>query len=842
MEIIAPQELQIAQRYHECIKLLQRVSLDDEDLQCWATEFDVAKGSLDRKLRRSRSLRQLLVSRLETLEHAIFDGYIRGDPVPDQRLIEAEGKLRVNEQVGAKIYDVLCLSTELRNPLPSDNIGLLSDVKIKNDAASDIELASTILEGAADSLKRRIGIIFWMRKKEIVKLHEVKIGTIRKHAGDLDEGHYHMDVIELARSFVSRFDHCPLCVKPDARLRRYGNKDHLLEDLEPYVCTFGNCSQAYQMFTRDDWEEHEKTFHKVHTKWVCRLCHEVSNTRQDFLNHVNSSHPRYVGGKNSDDSDSQSDDNDQQSQSFSATELAQLSEQRSSLEMDIGNCPFCDHRHIPELTKHVASHLESVFLQMLQESRLIDRFITSIQTSSFPDLDQITRFGQRAAQRAERPKVDFYGSWTGDLGLPSDISTSPFELVWNDIKMSVVRIWRFPGSILPIPNHGLDPYHECYPIAANLICFVAHFILFLNQIIILASLSFLLFLPAWFIVIMLLLVNHSVSKTLNGNTSLITSSTLVVELPTVGINSEKWFFINGSLAGKHWLRLNIDRLTAVFGRPITGIHNTTHGIIFGLINTLIQRHLGYVTASTRECYKALRSELQSPHTGNIVLILHGQGAIIGSRALDLLLQELPHQLFSKLEIYTFGSTATHFNNPYRDAPSGASHATTRTRVLGHIEHYVLSQDIASAMDPFRSGLSTERTDSMATSSATTNPNFAGQIFAIEGSGCLFNGDYMNTIFPSSKPGQLHEASAVMETIAVIQKNPQRESPQLADPDSDLESESIFSGSAKPKGRSLDTRSIAVGMLKVKDLSRLWQYRDGRSPPPRGGESPRMATI
>ncbi|PVH85709.1 hypothetical protein DL98DRAFT_605323 [Cadophora sp. DSE1049] len=828
MEVTTPQEPLIAHRYHKCMELLQRVSLDDEDFQCWATEFDVAAGSLDRKLRRSKSLRQLLVSHLQSLEQAIFDEYISGKPIPDQRLVENEGKLKVNEQVGAKIYDLLCLSTELRSPLPSDNIGLLSEVNIKDDAASDIEFASTILEGAADSLKRRIGIIFWMCKREIGELHEVKIGTIRKHAGDFDEGHYlGMGVIELAGFFVSKFDHCPLCVKPDAQNRRYNDKKHLLTDLEP-----------------DDWEEHEKTFHRVHTKWVCRLCHEVSTTQQEFLSHVNSSHPQYVGGTNSDDPDSQSDDDDRQSQAFSATELAQLSEQRSSLDVDIGECPFCNHQDIPELTNHVASHLEDVSLQMLEQSKIIDRFITSIQSPSSPDPDKSTKFGHCAGPKTERPKVNFYGSWKGELGLPSGISTSLFKLVWNDIKISVVAIWRSTASILPIRIRSLDPYHECYPNTNNLICLAAHVILFLNQITLLTSLSLLLFFPAWFIVLLVmvfLLINNFVSKTLNGNTTLITSSAQGSELPIVGSNSEKWFFINGSLAGKHWLRLNIDRLSAVFGRPITGIHNTTHGIIFGLINTLIQRHLGYVTASTRECYKVLRSELQSPHTGKIVLVLHGQGAIVGSSALDLLLQELPHEPLSKLEIYTFGSAATHFNNPYQYAPSGVSPPTARTRVLGHIEHYVLSEDIATAIGPLRSSSSTERTSSMETRSEVTNPNFAGQIFEIEGSGFLFNGDYMNIIFPLSPPGYTPEASMVMEAIPMIQKSPQRDEPRHAHSANDLESDFTIEDSQKQKWRSLDTKAVLVGSLEVKDLSRLWQYRDGRSPTPRE-EPPRMATI
>ncbi|KAH6703202.1 hypothetical protein BKA61DRAFT_494289 [Leptodontidium sp. MPI-SDFR-AT-0119] len=472
---------------------------------------------------------------------------------------------------------------------------------------------------------------------------------------------------------------------------------------------------------------------------------------------------------------------------------------------------------------------------MLEQSKIIDRFITNIQNPPSLNLEN---------SRTEGPKVNFYGSWTGELGLPSEISTSLAGLIWNDIKISAVAIWRSPTTFLPLRKLPLDPYHECYPTAANLICLAAHVILFFNQLVLLTSLPLLLFFPPSLIVLFIvifLFINNFVSKTLNGNTAWITSSNQESWHPNVGSNSEKWFFINGSLVGKHWLKLNIDRLSTIFGRPISGIHNSTYGVLFDLIHTIIQRHLGYVTASTRECYKALRSELHSPHTAKIFLILHGEGAIIGSRALDLLLQELPHELFSKLEIYTFGSASTHFNNPYQSTPPGVRPPIAQTRVLGHIEHYTLSQDIATLIGPLRSTSSTETSSSMETRSEVTNPNFAGRIFEIEGSGFLFNGDYMNTIFPLPLPGNSPEASMVMETIPVIQKNSQRDSPQLVDSAGDLESEFGFENREREKQRSRGGRSVPIGRFKVKDLSRLWQYRDGRSPAPRE-ETPRMATI
>lgn len=207
-------------------------------------------------------------------------------------------------------------------------------------------------------------------------------------------------------------------------------------------------------------------------------------------------------------------------------------------------------------------------------------------------------------------------------------------------------------------------------------------------------------------------------------------------------------------------------------------------------------------------------------------MLHGQGAIEGSLALDLLLQEVPRNLFSKLEIYTFGSAAAHFNNPYRNSLSAAStdnNLAPRPRVLGHIEHYALSRDFSTLISPLLSTKNTIEDDQ------GTSPNFVGQIFEMEGTGSLFNGDYMDSMFPLRPlPGD-SQWSLFMEQNPEIEKDPQRENPLLKttnylDSDSNLMDRVVEEG---PSG----SRELGVGSVQVKDLSRLWQYRDGLSPPP-----------
>lgn len=118
-----------------------------------------------------------------------------------------------------------------------------------------------------------------------------------------------------------------------------------------------------------------------------------------------------------------------------------------------------------------------------------------------------------------------------------------------------------------------------------------------------------------------------------------------------------------------WLKSNINRLALTFKRPIIGVHNQTSGIIFDVVECLIQRNFGFATRDVREAYKIVKDKLYNPKHTKVIFILHSQGGIEGGLVLDWLLQELPQDLLAKLEVYTFGNAANHFNNPHRHAES-----------------------------------------------------------------------------------------------------------------------------------------------------------------------------
>ena len=100
------------------------------------------------------------------------------------------------------------------------------------------------------------------------------------------------------------------------------------------------------------------------------------------------------------------------------------------------------------------------------------------------------------------------------------------------------------------------------------------------------------------------------------------------------------------------------------------------GVVFDVVQCLIQRDFSYATQDIRDAYQELKKALTSPSVKKVVFIAHSQGGIEGSLILDWLLADLPGRFTKKLEVYTFGNAANHFNNPEHAAESANEDDTT----------------------------------------------------------------------------------------------------------------------------------------------------------------------
>ena len=162
-------------------------------------------------------------------------------------------------------------------------------------------------------------------------------------------------------------------------------RKHVLQDLEPYICTFSSCGlETFR--SQHAWFEHELLIHR--SRWVCSKCSAVFQSSHDLKEHVNQHHNGLVSK--------------QQLSAFIDQSKRTVESIRSS------ECPFCDDSwaradlssscgdeavsvNPDQFRRHVGKHLEQVALFSLP--RLIQDQGKSIgpqNDADFGDRDDIS--------------------------------------------------------------------------------------------------------------------------------------------------------------------------------------------------------------------------------------------------------------------------------------------------------------------------------------------------------------------------------------------------------------------------------------------------------------------
>ena len=276
-----------------------------------------------------------------------------------------------------------------------------------------------------------------------------------------------------------------------------------------------------------------------------------------------------------------------------------------------------------------------------------------------------------------------------------------------------------------------------------------------------------------------------------------------------------------------------------------------------MLECLVQRSFAYKTKDVRVAYSYIKAVLADPTVKKVVLIGHSQGGIIVSLVLDELFAELPTSCMSKLEIYTFGSAASHFSNPlvsltteelspvsptsapavHFDLPPQPKH------VISHIEHYANERDMVP-----RWGVLHCIQDIL-------NNRYAGSVFVRMGaSGHMFNQHYMDAMFPLPEKDThcmpdtfLDNRVKVDEKLAMKRENMAISNIGIMRRESGLElgdGQVIHDGMGMIHGSSHSKRNTIMTFARtntgrllaeeaqgktVRELSRLWRYQGGRSP-------------
>ncbi|KAK3985627.1 hypothetical protein QBC44DRAFT_312089 [Cladorrhinum sp. PSN332] len=494
----------------------------------------------------------------------------------------------------------------------------------------------------------------------------------------------------------------------------------------------------------------------------------------------------------------------------------------------------------------------------------------------------LASFGRRGGNRqphsvtadSECPNnTKFFGSQIGGRGVINYSYTDmPWKLMGWDIVYFFKYLWAFPYIVFPMSPAYSGELSEMALTWGNIFSILMHAILLVLQLVFIFGLiPFVVLLPIWTAILLIalfLLVNHGLCLILNGGTQVEHHSQPEYAEALPEHADEQWIYINGICAGEHWIQSNLNRIAATFKRPVLGIHNKTAGLLFDVLEVLVQRNWGYATKDVRVCYRIIKEKLYNPQYKKVIFILHSQGAVEGGMLIDWLLQELPQDILAKLEVYTFGNAANHFNNPHRHVssqgvaeqnPLAASTDSTlqelpRTeeqanapflisltssttsvhpsaisdRAIGHIEHYAFTRDFVALW-----GVLHFATSEMA---SAMMPRFIGRVFCRTSprGGHQFVQHYLDGMFPLERDKETAELARDEDgrLKGCAERNEFMESEVFVAGcgEEDVLGDEVY-GVVRGKSRRHAAREEGEDgvRMRVSELSRLWGYRNGGCP-------------
>lgn len=174
---------------------------------------------------------------------------------------------------------------------------------------------------------------------------------------------------------------CQTCYKVKTIWRPSDWTRHIIEDLQPYVCTYDGCLRKFKR--KVDWAGHENEVHRHRGWWACdeKDCRHKSYRRDDFVQHLvrehNLTEPKAKTGRPT--------KRVGRMDSITWQKVEKCHQQSQSKPHD-EPCRFCGKAFTTwkKLTDHLAKHMEEIALPLLslvvREDLTPDNFVSPVDS------------------------------------------------------------------------------------------------------------------------------------------------------------------------------------------------------------------------------------------------------------------------------------------------------------------------------------------------------------------------------------------------------------------------------------------------------------------------------
>ncbi|KAI2718505.1 hypothetical protein DTO013E5_8163 [Penicillium roqueforti] len=169
--------------------------------------------------------------------------------------------------------------------------------------------------------------------------------------------------------FPSQFE-CPICFQVKKFLKPSHWSKHVQADLQPFTCTFSDCSEDKSFKRKADWVRHETERHRQSEWWVCSYsdCSKKCFRKDNFVQHLVREH-KMLEPKVKKSNDLTSERHSEVQRDLDIDRLWEIVEQcrQEIKQTSQESCRFCGNTfdNWKKLVVHMSKHLENLAMSVL---------------------------------------------------------------------------------------------------------------------------------------------------------------------------------------------------------------------------------------------------------------------------------------------------------------------------------------------------------------------------------------------------------------------------------------------------------------------------------------------